>query len=381
MNAAEDIDSMMIDRSKLMADGAKYFELFEKHIPTGMSGNVLIMSIGNLDCLGKMISLNKDAKYTVVENSRIIKCLSKLFDGELDIESIENDGLDLYNIIKELDMKFDCIIMNPPYQRNLHLKILAEAIKHLKDDGTCVNLSPVRWLQDPLAKYKKNNDYHRFENSISKFCNKIELIKTEDARRLFNVELLQPLAIYKCDKKSTYSYYNKYFKNAVFIDKVFKKILSENNFEKHKCVKFSDNLKNFVLINIMAPPMKYGKPMFDAVKTWCGYFVNGKNSLGLTYRQAKENNSRATRGSIEQDNAVVFNTEDEVKNCYNAMQTNFVRFFVMTSVVDVNVHQNVIPWMEDYTKPWDDIRFYKYFNITPEEQKVIEETMEKYAAK
>ena len=381
MNAVEDIDSMMIDRSKLMADGAKYFELFEKHIPTGISGNVLIMSIGNLDCLGKMMSLNKDAKYTVVENGRIIKCLSKLFDGELDIEGIETDGLDLYNIMKECDMKFDCIIMNPPYQRNLHLKILAEAIKHLKDDGTCVNLSPVRWLQDPLAKYKKNNDYHRFENSISKFCNKIELIKTEDARQLFNVELLQPLAIYKCDKKSTYSYYNKYFKNAVFIDKVFKKILSENNFEKHKCVKFSDNLKNFVLINIMAPPMKYGKPMFDAVKTWCGYFVNGKNSLGLTYRQAKENNSRATRGSIEQDNAVVFNTEDEVKNCYNAMQTNFVRFFVMTSVVDVHVNQNVIPWMEDYTKPWDDIRFYKYFNITPEEQKVIEETMEKYAAK
>ena len=63
---------------------------------------------------------------------------------------------------------------------------------------------------------------------------------------------------------------------------------------------------------------------------------------------------------------------------YNAMQTNFVRFFVMTSVVDVHVHQNVIPWMEDYTKPWDNIRFYKYFNITPEEQKVIEETMEKY---
>ena len=88
MNAVEDIDSMMIDRSKLMADGAKYFELFEKHIPTGMTGNVLIMSIGNLDCLGKMMSLNKDAKYTVVENSRIIKCLSKLFDGELDIEGI-----------------------------------------------------------------------------------------------------------------------------------------------------------------------------------------------------------------------------------------------------------------------------------------------------
>ena len=30
-------------------------------------------------------------------------------------------------------MKFDCIIMNPPYKRNLHLKILDEAIKHLNE--------------------------------------------------------------------------------------------------------------------------------------------------------------------------------------------------------------------------------------------------------
>ena len=101
MNAVEDIDSMRTYRSKLMADGAKYFELFEKYIPTGISGNVLIMSIGNLDCLDKMMSLNKDAKYTVVENSRIIKCLSKLFDGAFDIDAIENNGLDLLNIIKE----------------------------------------------------------------------------------------------------------------------------------------------------------------------------------------------------------------------------------------------------------------------------------------
>ena len=61
-------------------------------------------------------------------------------------------------------MKFDCIIMNPPYKRNLHLKILAEAIKRLKDDDSkVVNLSPVRWLQDPLAKYKKNCDLKRFD--------------------------------------------------------------------------------------------------------------------------------------------------------------------------------------------------------------------------
>ena len=52
-------------------------------------------------------------------------------------------------------MNFDHIIMNPPYDKNLHLKILQEAIKHSDD---VVNLSPIRWLQDPLAEYKKNSD-------------------------------------------------------------------------------------------------------------------------------------------------------------------------------------------------------------------------------
>ena len=46
-------------------------------------------------------------------------------------------------------MKFDCIIMNPPYCRNLHLKILNEAICYSDD---IVNLSPIKWLQDPLAR-------------------------------------------------------------------------------------------------------------------------------------------------------------------------------------------------------------------------------------
>lgn len=57
-------------------------------------------------------------------------------------------------------MKFDCIIQNPHYVRNLHLKILAEAIKHLKDEkSVCVNLSPDNWLMkhnlnNPIGKYR-----------------------------------------------------------------------------------------------------------------------------------------------------------------------------------------------------------------------------------
>ena len=54
------------------------------------------------------------------------------------------------------DMKFDRIIMNPPYDGNLHLKFLKEALNHLTEDGKVVNISPVRWLQDPSSRLRKS---------------------------------------------------------------------------------------------------------------------------------------------------------------------------------------------------------------------------------
>lgn len=50
-------------------------------------------------------------------------------------------------------MEFDHIIMNPPYCRNLHLKILNEAVKH-SDDVVCIH--PARWLEDALWKEKSH---------------------------------------------------------------------------------------------------------------------------------------------------------------------------------------------------------------------------------
>ena len=78
-------------------------------------------------------------------------------------------------------MKFDHIIMNPPYCRNLHLKILNEAINNSDD---IVNLSPIRWLQDPLAEYKRNSDFKKF-TEIRERIESIEIITAKDACDVF----------------------------------------------------------------------------------------------------------------------------------------------------------------------------------------------------
>ena len=370
MNAVEDIDSMMIDRSKLMADGAKYFELFEKYIPTGMSGNVLIMSIGNLDCLGKIMSLNKDAKYTVVENSRIIKCLSKLFDGELDIESIENDGLDLYNIIKELDMKFDCIIMNPPYQRNLHLKILAEAIKHLKDDGTCVNLSPVRWLQDPLAIHKTGSDYKKFENTISKHIQSLDLFDAKLAQQMFNSAQYENLGIYTCNLYGGYDYTKMMKFNCQVKQKVFDNVILPTYLGKMKSlsdIRTAEGKPDFSRFYVILP---MGHGHVGAADYYD--LISPKKELVRRTNVKHNGNIGTGLGTAN------FDTDVEAENFRLSLGTTFVKFCV--SLVKTNIRNPywAIPLMHDYIEPWTDERFYKFFNITPAEQKIIEETMEKY---
>ena len=62
-------------------------------------------------------------------------------------------------------MKFDHIIMNPPYCKNLHLKILNEAIHH-SDDVVCIH--PARWLEDALWKEKPQSDRKKFSHLVDR---------------------------------------------------------------------------------------------------------------------------------------------------------------------------------------------------------------------
>ena len=80
---------------------------------------------------------------------------------------------------------FDKIIMNPPYDRSLHLKIL-RLVMNKADE--VVNLSPIRWLQGPLAEMKGNRaGYGRFADIRSKITS-LEVVSASQMRKLFGSE-------------------------------------------------------------------------------------------------------------------------------------------------------------------------------------------------
>lgn len=384
MNDNQDTDGIVM--SKIAANGAKYFGLFDKHIPVGLAGDVLLLSLGNLDCIAKIVEKNPAASYTVVDNVWTLDGL-RAFPPSEKMAFVED--LDVYNITRSLAVKFDCIIMNPPYQKNLHLKVLAEAIKHLKDDGVCVNLSPVRWLQDPLAKYKKNSDYNKFRQSISKKIISLSVISTGNASKIFNTPIRMDLAIYSCSNKGGYDYVK--FNTNKLLDK----ILAKNTGIKTEPYQNSTSIfVPVILINgghNERHQTDIDKMSYDFCrnsKYYGKYFVNGISTNGKTLDECKQSNPHCTNGNVLNWPIVKFNSEQEASNFVDSTNTDFFKFVYKTEVRDVNVSPEYLPWMADAVNPrtglkgylgeWTDEDFYRYFELTDNEVKIIKETMEKY---
>ena len=252
-------------------------------------------------------------------------------------------------------MKFDCIIMNPPYERNLHLKILAEAIKHLKDEkSVCVNLSPIRWLQDPTATLKTSNGVggKDTEKYVKRHIKSLVEISSNIASKLFRSGQAANLGIYECIIAEVYFNTNK-FKN-VLVDKIISQI----------------NKKNTILKNLQSKPTAFCVKIPHIYGgSDCSYYISPNKDISRSFVKSEKAGGRTMW--------LVFNTEQEAENCRLSFETNFWRYLTIKTKTSCNVVK-VLPFMEDYTQPWDDARFYKFFEITPAEQKIVEETMEKY---
>ena len=221
---------LKILKSKTLADGSKYFSVFEKHIPELTAGStVYLYALGNLHCICEIIKKNPTSKYFICDTDEVINAVQLVMDN-VDISK----AVDLYDI----DMKFDCVIMNPPYQRNLHLKILAEAIKHLKDDDSmCVNLSPSNWL----GKHSYfNSNFLDFRKKLNTKIDSIEIIDHRTSNDLFNLgNQIEELVIIECKNNSSLDLIKYGFKNE-FEFNLYMKIL----FMGHKGCGKSTEIQN-----------------------------------------------------------------------------------------------------------------------------------------
>lgn len=379
-----DIPSFQIAASKMRADGNAYFKLFEKHVPRNLDMNsvVLLYKLDNLSCIYNIINMNSKTHYVVASNTAVNTALQVVLDKSIDVKYIEE--LDF----KKTDMKFDCIIMNPPYSRNLHIKILAEAIKHLKDEkSVCVNLSPVRWLQDPLAKYKKNCDLKRFEESVAKHIESLDIMSAQAAQNLFSIVLGADLGVYACRAKQ---YEIKDYSIWPFKAAVLEYIISHNpTYEQDK----ADGWRVRMPVMTGASGRAHGCGDRPEILSSFGKllaFKDGKTEDGKWWYDCyKKNQNFKPTPTITR--SIKFDSKAEAENFIKQFDTSFGKFVTDILTGYVGIGPECCLWMSDAINPRTGIKGYKgewtdedlvlYFGITPEEQKTIEKTIEKYDTK
>lgn len=254
--------------------------------------------------------------------------------------SIENIEKNINRILKEfveIKMKFDVVIMNPPYNKDLHLKILEKTIPIA---NTVINISPVRWLFDPLAEYKKNTNYKKYEESISKKIESLEIISAESALEIFSANFYNNLGIYVIGKGG----YNYKIKESL-INKLIKR------FERH--YRYKDPLPTTGMFHIVLPAIHghAGKP------DWAE--LTSKNyHCALSVKPNYTTHDRVID--------IHFNTQVELKNYYDSLFTKFHMYCVKSLRQTASKAQFIdyLPFMQDYTLPWTNKRFCDFFNIT-----------------
>jgi len=250
--------------------------------------------------------------------------------------------------------KFDVAIMNPPYDKSLHLKILEKVIPIA---NKVVNISPIRWLQDPLAKYKKHSDYNSYENSIAKKIDDLIIVPAKLAQQLFTSTVMNIDLGITIIGRGGYDY------NALSSNSILNKVL-----KNRKLCNIESNKKDGWRVRMPSilggksggsGNRKLGLSGFGKLL----YFYNGIKENKPWYDWYVKNQYSKTTDTIT--SSIKFSSEQCCINFINSVQnTNFGKYITHKLITDVNVSNLVVLFMHSYQHPWTDKRFCNYFGIT-----------------
>ena len=242
--------------------------------------------------------------------------------------------------------KFDVAIMNPPYDRNLYLKILEKVIP-IADK--VVNISPSNCYSCNRLKFSTDIPmYDTFKESVFKHCTAVDIMKGDVASKIFNIAQGTDLGI---------SIYSKDYTDINYVSDKFV-IYNNKELEKSLCKKFLkkcelSHWKTFLgegdfILNTSHVHGNVGNKDFT-------------NLLCMRYTDALKVKKTADARSCQ----FRFRTENERKNFFDAyMNSKCIHWWNLQWKNQIILVLKYIPYMSDYTQPWTDKRFCEYFNIT-----------------
>ena len=306
-------------------------------------------------------------------------------------------------------MKFDCIIMNPPYGSRvsgtsitLHYDITLEAIKHLTNNGQCICLMPTTLITsstDTKAIKKFKTEYNKtlvsieevdgnkyFDTSMktisiykydsNKLANSTIEIKTltksENVKSLFDFKYKISHAELKLlNKLNIGNFAERRQKFQTFISK---KTFNDNSMKLfvHEFVKTHNDYFNKYDIYVMFNAANGG---MNAV--WQNTSLK---NIGIINKSEIEQALLINKCAMKSIIGFKLSERKSLENILKLIETNCLRYPLLKMQDDQNMCPRVYTYFPDvdYTNIDTEEKFYKFFNITPDEQKIIEDTMAEY---
>lgn len=330
----------------------------------------------------KTYGIAKSNCYFIEKNSRLCKRLKSLgFKNVIcgDVLS-ENTWKLLYNILEKNNMEINKVLMNPPYDGNLHLDILEKVLKELYKDGCeIVSIQPARWLEDPLAEYKQSSDAKKYKKSITdKICS-LQLIDATTACTAFKIMNATDLAIYTFNNNKSDIIITKQLN---LINNLYNKIKTmislQDKVEANAIDGFRCEVKKLTSGTGGHNLGNYDSSKLADVNIVWGPYTDGYTKEGIFFNAARQKN-QFTKDCFA--HSIKFNTLDEANKFYLSCNTKFYRRLIHLFKWDVNVPLRFLPYMEDYSKVWTDEDYCKFFDLTEEESEFMCRKVDDYRVK
>ena len=281
-----------------------------------------------------------------LEKKTGVKCISSI-DGIKCISSL--DGI----------KRFSFCVMNPPYDKSLHLKFLEKVIEVT---DKVVTVQPVRWIIDPLAEQNKNSNYNKYNKSISEHIEDLEVLSQKYTDALFGIQFNTKIGIYTCSTNGGFDYNSvRDMKHIELLNKVLKKSKNIPNIILYKDSQ-KDNfvpvclLAGHIAVNEYGAGIGFARPRYE-------YFINNKcqsrRFFGQTPSQCKSYNLK----TFDTVCVVEFNTKEETKNFYKYITSSVFDYFVKKNASDGHINPKYLPFVDNYKHEWSNKELCKYFNI------------------
>lgn len=364
---------------------------------------LVLFNIEFLQVLVEERKINPENIYYIADNDLEYLSAIKIFK----VQSYKLNDFSvpaLKKLIAGIDMKFDLVFSNPPYNTGKTSNTDLDILNTVCDfSNEIIFIHPCNWLYDLLMRknfvkeLKQKINYHIRSieiypvNSFDgiQLANKLDVIHIDTK---YNGNL-----IFKDLNKPEYYLESIYDVSPVsdvlslskpFYDSIEKYIIDNDCLYSHTCdvshlpvnTLHNDGFWYCQLADVIGQPDRpeyYGFLLKDYLKNY-GLRKTGRDENGNPITKILSDGSISNEGAMI--NSFKFLTEFEMKNFINYCRTDFARFCLVKVKKDKCLHRGAlksVPWL-DFTEEWDDDKLFKKFDVSQELQDYIRDFLPDY---